>query len=58
MKKIATALELKRKKFSLRLKLYRHRVIYWVDQNTDEVMFWCFMAGLFASQVMLFVTGR
>jgi hypothetical protein len=57
MKKLALVAQIRRKKWSLKFQLWKHRVSYAIYQKPDMALFWFCMAGLFVVQVMLFV-GR
>lgn len=58
MNHILILAKLKRKKWGLRLALFRHRLEYWFHQKTDEALFGCLMLFMFLGQFLLYIASR
>ena len=58
MKKIALAVRLKHKMYSLKFSLWRHRVEYWLHCNTEEAVVGSLLFSAFVLQFLLYMAGR
>jgi hypothetical protein len=58
MKRLHYAAQLKRKMWTLKLKMWKHRIQYSVYQKPENAFYGFIMFGLFLAQVLLYMGTR